>query len=135
MCYFFRFPHSNPELIKQWIANMHRAGFTCSRKSVLCSDHFEESCFDRTGQTIRLRSGSIPTIFNLPGSIPTIYKLPEHLTKVHISVQHSTIFQHNIAVVDLYLNLFNHVMKYFVEDHLLKLLVGAFLGLPLFLLI
>lgn len=53
---------------------MHRVGFVPSRKSVVCSDHFDDTCFDRTGQTVRLRAGSIPTNF----------KLPDHLHKVFI---------------------------------------------------
>src|SRR6218665_2079455 len=45
-----RFPHSQPELLKQWVRNMHREGFAPSKKSVVCSDHFQPSCFDRTGR-------------------------------------------------------------------------------------
>ena len=33
--------------------------------SRLCSDHFEPNAFDRSGQTVRLRDGAIPTIFHL----------------------------------------------------------------------
>jgi hypothetical protein len=65
----YRFPHSDPALLRQWIHNMHRTGYSPSKKAVVCSDHFEDSCFDRTGQTIRLRQGSIPTIFNLPSHL------------------------------------------------------------------
>lgn len=67
-----RFPHSQPELLRQWVHNMHREGFVPSKKSVVCSDHFEASCFDRTGQTVRLRAGAVPTLFSLP----------DHLIKV-----------------------------------------------------
>ena len=68
-----RFPHSQPDVLKQWVVNMRRLHYTPSKKSVVCSEHFEEGCFDRTGQTVRLR----------PGSVPTIFSLPDHLTKVY----------------------------------------------------
>jgi len=61
---FDRFPHSHPELLKQWVVNMQREGFTPSETAVLCSGHFEEHCFDRTGQTVHLHEGAVPTIFS-----------------------------------------------------------------------
>ena len=61
-----KFPFTKPELLTQWVANMNRSDFNCKKTSVVCSDHFEENCFDRTGQTTRLRHGAIPTIFNFP---------------------------------------------------------------------
>ncbi|XP_068228840.1 uncharacterized protein [Palaemon carinicauda] len=60
---FHLFPFSRPDVLKQWIANMKREFWTPSKRSVLCSDHFESSCFDKTGCTTRIRSDAIPTIF------------------------------------------------------------------------
>lgn len=70
---------------------MRREGFVPSRKSVVCSDHFEDKWFDRTGQTVRLRDGAIPTIF----------KLPQHLIKVSVllifpmALLHQTVINSN----------------------------------------
>ncbi|XP_073405763.1 THAP domain-containing protein 1-like isoform X1 [Dendrobates tinctorius] len=64
---FHRFPHGRPEILKKWVTNMRRDTFKPSCKAVLCSDHFEEFCFDRTGQTIRLRVDAVPTVFAFPG--------------------------------------------------------------------
>ncbi|XP_072260634.1 THAP domain-containing protein 1-like [Pyxicephalus adspersus] len=64
---FHRFPHGRPEILKKWVMNMRRDTFKPSSKAVLCSDHFEEYCFDRTGQTIRLRVDAVPTVFSFPG--------------------------------------------------------------------
>ena len=63
---FVSFPSRNSALVKEWTIRMHRLDFTPSKSSVVCSDHFEEACFDRTGQTVRLRDDAVPTIFNLP---------------------------------------------------------------------
>ncbi|XP_063311400.1 THAP domain-containing protein 1-like isoform X2 [Pelobates fuscus] len=63
---FHRFPHGRPDILKRWVANMRRETFKPSLKAVLCSDHFEEYCFDRTGQTIRLRVDAVPTVFYFP---------------------------------------------------------------------
>lgn len=64
---FHRFPHGRPDILKRWVMNMRRETFKPSLKAVLCSDHFEEYCFDRTGQTIRLRVDAVPTVFCFPG--------------------------------------------------------------------
>ncbi|KAH8027827.1 hypothetical protein HPB51_010473 [Rhipicephalus microplus] len=46
-----------------WQRAVRRDGWEPKNAGVLCSEHFEANCFDRTGQTTRLRPGSIPTIF------------------------------------------------------------------------
>ncbi|XP_056429315.1 DNA transposase THAP9 isoform X2 [Hyla sarda] len=68
---FHRFPRSNPALLDKWCRAMRRATSTGelwmpSRYQRLCSLHFQQSCFDTTGQTKRLRDDVIPSIFNFP---------------------------------------------------------------------
>ncbi|XP_029471724.1 DNA transposase THAP9 [Rhinatrema bivittatum] len=68
---FHRFPKSNPILLEKWRIAVERATSTGelwmpSRYQRLCSLHFEEKCFDTTGQTKRLRDDVIPSIFNFP---------------------------------------------------------------------
>jgi len=70
---FHSFPRSRPHLLMQWLVSMRRKDFTPTAACKLCSVHFEESCFDRTGQTVRLRDHVVPTIFNFP----------KHLQKVN----------------------------------------------------
>ncbi|XP_041453364.1 THAP domain-containing protein 2-like [Lytechinus variegatus] len=48
------------------MVNMKQASLNSSKSSVLCSDYFEDACFDWTGQTIRLRQDAAPTIFDFP---------------------------------------------------------------------
>uniref|UniRef100_UPI00358EDE55 THAP domain-containing protein 3-like n=1 Tax=Myxine glutinosa TaxID=7769 RepID=UPI00358EDE55 len=63
---FHLFPFSRPDVLQKWVVNVKRNKWKPSKKSVLCSDHFDDSCFDRTGQTTRLRENSLPTIFDFP---------------------------------------------------------------------
>ena len=68
----FRFP-KDVAVRQQWLREIRRENFTPSGTSVICSDHFEESCYVATAQLRRkLQTGAVPTIF----------KLPEHLIKV-----------------------------------------------------
>ncbi|KAM7307082.1 THAP domain-containing protein 1-like [Ixodes scapularis] len=78
---FHLFPRCQPKLYQQWVVNLKRDKWKPSPGSRLCSDHFDDSCFDRTGARTRLRSGAVPTLFNFP----------EHLQKVA---------EHNYAVKD-----------------------------------
>ncbi|XP_072170930.1 THAP domain-containing protein 1-like [Diadema setosum] len=61
---FHRFPKTNHALREQWTINMRRNDWTPKPYATLCSDHFEEKYFDRTGQTTRLRENAVPTLFN-----------------------------------------------------------------------
>ncbi|GCB77352.1 THAP domain-containing protein 2-like [Scyliorhinus torazame] len=62
---FHRFP-SNPRRRTEWIRLVRRENFKPSKHTFLCSKHFEQTCFDRTGQTRRLREDAVPTIFDFP---------------------------------------------------------------------
>ncbi|XP_038654366.1 THAP domain-containing protein 2-like isoform X2 [Scyliorhinus canicula] len=55
---------SNPRRRTEWIQLVRRENFKPSKHTFLCSKHFEQTCFDRTGQTRRLREDAVPTIFD-----------------------------------------------------------------------
>ncbi|XP_050399762.1 ABC transporter G family member 7 isoform X2 [Patella vulgata] len=65
-----KFPSKESEK-KLWLEKIKRENFYPSSTAVLCSDHFEASCFDRTGQTVRLKQNSLPTIFKFPAHLLT----------------------------------------------------------------
>uniref|UniRef100_A0A1A8PCU5 THAP domain-containing protein 1 n=1 Tax=Nothobranchius pienaari TaxID=704102 RepID=A0A1A8PCU5_9TELE len=60
---FFKFPLCSPRKLKKWLSNMKWDDWTPTRFSVLCSNHFEEQCIDRTGKHVTLREDAVPTIF------------------------------------------------------------------------
>ncbi|KAF7220366.1 THAP domain-containing protein 6 [Nothobranchius furzeri] len=74
---FHQFP-KDVTLRKAWILAVRRRDFKPSRKTVLCSSHFKEKDFDRTGQTVRLREAVIPSIFE---------SFPDHLKKGPIKIR------------------------------------------------
>ncbi|KAG7466476.1 hypothetical protein MATL_G00165130 [Megalops atlanticus] len=63
---FHRFPLKHPERLKIWIRITQKDDWMPTPNSVLCSRHFKEDCFDRTGQTTRIREGAVPTIVLFP---------------------------------------------------------------------
>ena len=54
-------------------AKILRKDWIPSSSSRICSDHFPESCFDRTGKMTKLKDGAIPTRFK---------GFPKHMQKV-----------------------------------------------------
>ncbi|KAK0134545.1 DNA transposase THAP9 [Merluccius polli] len=78
---FHKFP-SDAGLRRQWEAATRREGFVATESSKLCSAHFRADDFDRTGQTVRLRDGATPSVFNFPPRLQRVgvfllYVLPE----------------------------------------------------------
>ncbi|CAJ1059827.1 THAP domain-containing protein 6-like [Xyrichtys novacula] len=65
---FHRFP-KDKNLRKKWEIAVRREKFTARDSSVLCSQHFKEADFDRTGQVVRIRDGVIPSVFKFPGHL------------------------------------------------------------------
>lgn len=66
-----RFPKDD-KVRQQWEAALRRNSFTATPSSRLCSAHFIQEDFDRTGQTVRLRAGAVPSLFNLPAHLPMV---------------------------------------------------------------
>ncbi|XP_075749061.1 uncharacterized protein LOC119172119 isoform X3 [Rhipicephalus microplus] len=56
-------------------------GWTPKDGDRLCSMHFTAECFDKTGQTVRIRAGSLPTLF------PTAHKTHSRATRAATKVQ------------------------------------------------
>ena len=69
--HFLRFP-KNGERRRKWEVALRRDGFAATDTSLLCSEHFTSEDFDRTGQTVRLRDGVVPTIFNFPAHLQRV---------------------------------------------------------------
>ncbi|XP_072563883.1 THAP domain-containing protein 6-like [Paramormyrops kingsleyae] len=53
-------------LRKQWEVALRREGFSANDASRLCHEHFRQEDFDRTGQTVRIRDGALPSVFRFP---------------------------------------------------------------------
>lgn len=63
-----RFPKDSSRRL-QWVLNMKRLTvdgmqWKPTEHDRLCSIHFKPECFNRTGQTVRLRDAAMPTEFN-----------------------------------------------------------------------
>ncbi|XP_034236071.1 uncharacterized protein LOC117642227 isoform X2 [Thrips palmi] len=58
---FHSFPSKNLDLRARWCMAVRGPGWAPSKFSKVCSKHFEERCFDRSGQTCRLRENAMPT--------------------------------------------------------------------------
>ncbi|XP_062326108.1 THAP domain-containing protein 6-like isoform X1 [Osmerus eperlanus] len=65
---FHLFPKTG-ERRRKWEVALRRDGFSASDRTLLCSEHFRSEDFDRTGQTVRLKDGVVPTIFNFPAHL------------------------------------------------------------------
>ena len=71
----FKFPQ-DARLRKEWIVKMKRKGFTPSKHSRVCAEHFSEDCFEQNimvmsllGPSFKplrlsLKKNAVPTIFN-----------------------------------------------------------------------
>ncbi|XP_061745208.1 THAP domain-containing protein 2-like [Nerophis ophidion] len=68
----FRFPKEK-ELRRQWEVAARKKGFSATKSSVLCSEHFKPHDIDATGQTVRIREGAKPSVFNFE------YRLQKHV--------------------------------------------------------
>ncbi|KAG8174575.1 hypothetical protein JTE90_022441 [Oedothorax gibbosus] len=69
-----RFPFSRHEVYEKWVHNLRRENFTPSSSSVLCSDHFEDSCFERSGTYVLSRKDAVPTLFDIPAPLQKVTK-------------------------------------------------------------
>ena len=45
MCFFHRFRHKNPELLKKWVQAIRKKDWVPTQYSFICNQHFTESCF------------------------------------------------------------------------------------------
>nr|XP_057923260.1 THAP domain-containing protein 6-like [Doryrhamphus excisus]XP_057923261.1 THAP domain-containing protein 6-like [Doryrhamphus excisus]XP_057923262.1 THAP domain-containing protein 6-like [Doryrhamphus excisus]XP_057923263.1 THAP domain-containing protein 6-like [Doryrhamphus excisus] len=72
---FHRFP-KNKELRKRWQTAAKREEISASPSFMLCSEHFRPEDFDRTGQTVRIRDGAVPSVFSFPAHLRKGPSLP-----------------------------------------------------------
>ncbi|XP_077371387.1 THAP domain-containing protein 2-like [Festucalex cinctus] len=65
-CTFHRFP-KDEKMCNEWVQALRRKNFRAKPGvTLICSDHFLDADFDRSGQTTRLKQGVIPSLFKFP---------------------------------------------------------------------
>ncbi|XP_028317722.1 uncharacterized protein LOC114472608 isoform X1 [Gouania willdenowi] len=69
-----RFPKTK-ERRRKWELALRRKDFSANNRTMICSEHFRREEFDRTGQTVRLKEGVVPSIFNFPAHLQ---RMPRH---------------------------------------------------------
>ncbi|XP_062325879.1 uncharacterized protein LOC134026882 [Osmerus eperlanus] len=60
---FHPFPIHKPHLLDCWVKAMGRPSWFPRPRSVVCSGHFTEDCFDRSGDTVVLKPDAVPSMF------------------------------------------------------------------------
>ncbi|KAK7497751.1 hypothetical protein BaRGS_00010885 [Batillaria attramentaria] len=66
---FYRFPQKDPVRRREWIRRTGHDDYEPTPNCRVCSAHFEEHCFDRSGPTNCLKKGAMPTLLcNYPYS-------------------------------------------------------------------
>lgn len=90
---------ANKEVASEWIKNINRTEFP--KHIYLCSNHFEESCFDKTHiLKNELLPGKYPIILNrkrlLPGAIPT--KFDYHNRKIDKRIESAEHIEKNLEI-------------------------------------
>ncbi|XP_018432444.1 PREDICTED: THAP domain-containing protein 7 [Nanorana parkeri] len=93
---FHRFPkeESRRELWVNAVSQSHSevgSEWTPSVHSSLCSQHFHDKQFDRTGQTVRLRDSAVPMIF----STFSFSKMPRHCSALGCTARDSRLTREN----------------------------------------
>ncbi|KAI9561732.1 hypothetical protein GHT06_012693 [Daphnia sinensis] len=79
---FFKFPSVKSESYSIWIKTIRHHSkkisrpFTPRRNSIVCTNHFETTCFTRGKRKLQLKQGSIPTIFNFEDSTKELASIP-----------------------------------------------------------
>uniref|UniRef100_A0A667XZ01 THAP-type domain-containing protein n=1 Tax=Myripristis murdjan TaxID=586833 RepID=A0A667XZ01_9TELE len=68
---FHLFPKTG-ERRRKWELALRREGFAATDRTLLCSEHFRSEDFDRTGQTVRLKDGVVPSTFSFPAHLQMV---------------------------------------------------------------
>ncbi|KAM6973273.1 uncharacterized protein FYW47_003390 [Aplochiton taeniatus] len=58
-----RYPVHNPVLLEQWLKMIDRPSWVPRPMSAICSKHFTEDSFVRTGDTVTLKPDAVPGLF------------------------------------------------------------------------
>ncbi|KAM4541851.1 uncharacterized protein PAE49_018711 isoform 2-T2 [Odontesthes bonariensis] len=59
---FHKFPLHNPAVLTQWMKAVGRVNWHPRLWSSICSAHFTENCFDRSGEKVVLHADALPTL-------------------------------------------------------------------------
>ena len=61
-----------------WVDNLGCPDFQILKNTYLCSRHFLPDCFDRTGERVWLKKGTVPTVFSTKVFLMGVNNLLKH---------------------------------------------------------